>query len=290
MRPAARAALTAVSTSRWPPSWSADALSCDRRDRPGPSSRSGARRSGRGAAPRSARRRRSRRRTRPAARGLRPGRRRTPRRSRAQPRQRRARARSEASAGRIDPEESGAEPPPKRTLRPMGPLVVAGGRSSPPPMAPVGAAECMLPSRRRERKLRVQRAGYDAAGRSGGTGRRDGLKIRCPQGRQGSNPCSGTKRSATKQHGSVKRLGNRSLGCYDRFVGELFVIAAPTHFYCQRLGPCRRLPETARARSHTRRYSPCTLGWDDRVGVRGLIAPSRVGSRGLPPRRGSRRP
>src|SRR5882672_3566859 len=30
------------------------------------------------------------------------------------------------------------------------------------------------------------------AGRSRGTGRRGGLKIRCPQGRQGSNPCSGT--------------------------------------------------------------------------------------------------
>jgi hypothetical protein len=29
-------------------------------------------------------------------------------------------------------------------------------------------------------------------GRSGGTGRRGGLKIRCPQGRQGSSPCSGT--------------------------------------------------------------------------------------------------
>jgi hypothetical protein len=28
--------------------------------------------------------------------------------------------------------------------------------------------------------------------RSGGTGRRSGLKIRGPQGRQGSNPCSGT--------------------------------------------------------------------------------------------------
>lgn len=35
-------------------------------------------------------------------------------------------------------------------------------------------------------------AGTMPRGRSGGTGRRGGLKLRCPQGRQGSSPCSGT--------------------------------------------------------------------------------------------------
>ena len=41
-------------------------------------------------------------------------------------------------------------------------------------------------------RAKARRGGYDAAGRSGGTGRRGGLKIRCPQGRPSSNLGSGT--------------------------------------------------------------------------------------------------
>ena len=53
------------------------------------------------------------------------------------------------------------------------------------------------------------------SGRSGGTGRRGGLKLRCPQGRQGSNPCSGTTTSpgSWPRSDRARRPGSAAAEC-----------------------------------------------------------------------------
>ena len=58
------------------------------------------------------------------------------------------------------------------------------GTSPPPVSTPSSMAESVTASAR----------GYDPPGRSGGTGRRAGLKIPCPSGRVGSIPTSGIER------------------------------------------------------------------------------------------------
>ena len=54
-------------------------------------------------------------------------------------------------------------------------------------------------------------AGRPGGRRSGGTGRRAGLKIPCPQGREGSSPSSGTK--------AIRRAGNNPLSALFHCLG-----------------------------------------------------------------------
>src|SRR5512142_1574717 len=62
-------------------------------------------------------------------------------------------------------------------------------------------------------------AGRPGQRRSGGTGRRAGLKIPCPQGREGSSPSSGTK--------AIRRAGNDPLSALFRRLGAQEGIEPP---------------------------------------------------------------
>src|SRR5437588_119094 len=53
--------------------------------------------------------------------------------------------------------------------------------------------------------FRGRTAGYDASGRSGGTGRRAGLKIRWPSGRVGSSPTFGMRCESPPGPGFARR-------------------------------------------------------------------------------------
>ena len=74
----------------------------------------------------------------------------------------------------------------------------------------------LSPFFRTRRRGRRPAAGYDEPGRSGGTGRRAGLKIRCPSGRAGSTPAFGTgSPSGFAAQELVKALHARENFCHN---------------------------------------------------------------------------
>ena len=70
---------------------------------------------------------------------------------------------------------------------------------------------------------------YDAAGRSGGTGRRGGLKLRCPQGLASSNLASGTTFVPPETAWHMSRAGNSHLRAAAYRMGRRRRPAQPGH-------------------------------------------------------------